>query len=104
MAPSYLAFLIGAWTFFPGRAWQWTAAGLFLLGFPLLLATLDALRARTLGIAVLARRILEQAGHALTQWAITLIFLAYNAAEMLHAIGLTLVRLLVTQRRLLEWE
>src|SRR5204863_3683863 len=68
------------------------------------LGCLDALRARSLGMVVLTRRILEVTGHAITQWAITLIFLAYNAAEMLHAIGLTLVRLLVTQRRLLEWE
>ena len=33
-----------------------------------------------------------------------LAFLAYHAWEMLHAIALTLVRLVVTQRRLLEWE
>ena len=31
-------------------------------------------------------------------------FLAYHAFEMLHAIVLTLVRMVVTQRRLLEWE
>ena len=31
-------------------------------------------------------------------------FLAYHAYEMVHAIVLTLVRLVVTQRRLLEWE
>ena len=31
-------------------------------------------------------------------------FLAYHAFETAHAIGLTLVRLVVTKRRLLEWE
>ena len=33
-----------------------------------------------------------------------LTLLAYHACEMLHAIVLTLVRLVITQRRLLEWE
>jgi cyclic beta-1,2-glucan synthetase len=104
MAPAHLAFLIGAWTFFPGDPLIWTAVALGLLGFPLLLAFTDALRSRTPDVKVLARKVLEQFAQALTQGAITLIFLAYNAAEMLHAIGLTLVRMLVTQRRLLEWE
>ena len=30
--------------------------------------------------------------------------LAYHASESLHAIGLTLIRLAFTKRRLLEWE
>ncbi len=30
--------------------------------------------------------------------------LAYHAFDTVHAIGLTLVRLVVTRRRLLEWE
>ena len=31
-------------------------------------------------------------------------FLAHEAAERVHAIGVTLVRLVLTRRRLLEWE
>ncbi len=104
MAPAHLAFLAGAWTFFPGHPAWWTLAELGLLAFPLWLAFAEALRPRGPDRDVLARSVLEQAGTALAQWAITLTFLAYNAAEMIHAIGLTLVRLLVTQRRLLEWE
>src|SRR5207245_6162152 len=34
----------------------------------------------------------------------TLTFLAYQAYEMVHAIVLTVVRVAVTQRKLLEWE
>jgi cellobiose phosphorylase len=104
MAPAHLAFLAGAWTFFPGHPGAWTLAELALLAFPLWLAFAEALEGRRPDRNVLARSVLEQAGTALAQWAITLVFLAYNAAEMIHAIGLTLVRLLVTQRRLLEWE
>ena len=41
---------------------------------------------------------------AFAQAALTLVLLAYHAWEMMHAIILTLVRLVITQRRLLEWE
>ncbi|MEO5763409.1 MAG: glucoamylase family protein [Vicinamibacteria bacterium] len=104
MAPLHLVFLIGAWTFFPGHPLPWTLAELSILAFPLFLAFWDAMGGKWLDAKVFLRRLFEQAGTALVQWGITLIFLAYNAAQMLHAIGLTLVRLLVTQRRLLEWE
>src|SRR4029077_9289645 len=46
----------------------------------------------------------ESMNAAVARALIAITFLAFHAAEMLHAIGLTLVRLLVTQRRLLEWE
>ncbi len=41
---------------------------------------------------------------AIAQVLLLITFLAYHAVEMLHAIVLTLVRLVFTQRRLLEWE
>ena len=40
----------------------------------------------------------------MAQVLLSLTFLAYHAWETVHAIGLTLVRLAVTKRRLLEWE
>ncbi|HET7379280.1 MAG TPA: glucoamylase family protein, partial [Gaiellales bacterium] len=41
---------------------------------------------------------------AVAQTLLQITFLAYHAYEMAHAIALTLVRLVLTQRRLLEWE
>ena len=46
----------------------------------------------------------EDANTALAQTGLQLTFLASQAWERVHAIGLTLVRLAATQRRLLEWE
>ena len=40
----------------------------------------------------------------LAQAFLTLVLLPYHAWETVHAIGLTLVRLVVTERRLLDWE
>ena len=103
--PCYVAFLAGAWTFFPGAPWMWTAALLAVLAFPAFFKIPGVLRPRRGERAtVWARYLVEEIGTALAQWAITLTFLAYQAAAMLHAIGLTLVRVLVTRRRMLEWE
>ena len=46
----------------------------------------------------------EDARTALAQAALQLTFLASQAWDRAHAIGLTLVRLAATKRRLLEWE
>ena len=53
---------------------------------------------------VFVRAAMEELGTAFTQALIDIAFVAYRAFEMLHAILLTLVRLVITQRRLLEWE
>ena len=75
----------------PSSPLVWTAVALTPVLFPLLLlllrpATLDDVR------TVLARVLLRST------------FLAHDASTHLDAIGTTLVRLVVTRRRLLEWE
>jgi cyclic beta-1,2-glucan synthetase len=50
------------------------------------------------------RTTLEDLRTDLARGLLQVVFLANQAYEMLHAIGITLVRLAVTQRRLLEWE
>ena len=47
---------------------------------------------------------LEELSTSFAQAFLTLVFLPYHAHQMLHAIVLTLVRLAITQRRLLDWE
>ncbi|MGH2628535.1 MAG: glucoamylase family protein, partial [Anaerolineales bacterium] len=46
----------------------------------------------------------EDVKTAVAQTLLQITFLAYHAYEMAHAIVLTLVRLVITQRRLLQWE
>lgn len=105
VAPGYLAYLAGAWTFFPGSAETWTAAAVAILSSHVYLAFLDATHGRgEEPWPVFLRGIVEKTRTALAQVVVSVAFLAYHAADMLHAIGLTLVRLLITQRRLLEWE
>jgi cyclic beta-1,2-glucan synthetase len=106
VAPSLLALLAAAWTVLPGRPAVWTATVLAVLGAPVLIELLRALRGprahQTLGSFL--RGSWEETRTALARSAVDVALLAYRAWEMLHAIVLTLVRLLITQRRLLEWE
>ena len=55
-------------------------------------------------LRVFLRIVREDVQTAAAQVLLYLTFLAYHAYEMVHAIALTLMRLLFTQRRLLEWE
>jgi cyclic beta-1,2-glucan synthetase len=50
------------------------------------------------------RLLAEDAQTAVAQVLLVVVFLAYHGFQMVHAIALTLVRLIVTQRRLLDWE
>ncbi|HYN05586.1 MAG TPA: glucoamylase family protein, partial [Vicinamibacteria bacterium] len=106
MAPATVALLLLAWTTLPGSPGLWTAAVLAALAF-----SLYPLALKTLGgpptqqpWRVFLRLMREDANTALAQTGLHLTFLASQAWERVHAIGLTLVRLAATKRRMLEWE
>lgn len=89
----------------PGRPLAWTLGGLSVVAFPLLASLAQMLRWKSdRPVRVHLRGVLEDLSTAFAQALLTLVFLPYHAWEMVHAIGLTLVRLVVTQRRLLDWE
>ncbi len=106
MAPATAALLLLAWTALPGSPAVWTAAVVAALAFPalpLLLTALAGPRQRQTW-SVFLRDVGGELETAVARTILQLAFLASEAAQMGHAIGLTLVRLLVTRRRLLEWE
>jgi cyclic beta-1,2-glucan synthetase len=80
-------------------------AALAILAFPALLTLGGVLQGRQgepLGVFLRAR--FEALRTNLAQALVRVTFLAYHASEMVHAIVLTLSRLVLTRRRLLEWE
>ncbi len=106
MAPGTVALLLLAWTTLPGSPSVWTAAVLAALAFnlfPLALTTVGGPPPQQ-PWRVFLRGVREDASTALAQTGLHLTFLANQAWERAHAIGLTLVRLTATQRRMLEWE
>ncbi|MFA6957176.1 MAG: glucoamylase family protein [Thermoanaerobaculia bacterium] len=106
VAPALLAFFAAAWTFLPGSPLVWTFGGLTVVAFPFVASLVSLLRPRPEQepAQVHVRGLVGDLSASFAQALLTLVFLPFHAWEMVHAIALTLVRLVFTQRRLLEWE
>ncbi|MGH7428671.1 MAG: DUF3131 domain-containing protein, partial [Candidatus Methylomirabilaceae bacterium] len=106
VAPAIVAFLALAWLALPGNPVTWTVAVLAAIAFPLypLAVRFVTGPASQQPLGVFLRILGEDVKTAGAQAVLQITFLAYHAYEMAHAIALTLVRLVITQRRLLEWE
>ena len=106
LPPATLVLLVLGWTVLPGHPVVWTAAGLAALLFPFASTALEILRGPTRDQSprVFLRTAADDLKTAAARGALQLTFMAHEASERLHAIAITLVRLGVTHRRLLEWE
>lgn len=101
LAPMLLLWFAAAWTVLPGPAWVWTLLGVLVPGFPALTSLLSTLLnsvGNPQGLTAV-RRLWKD----LVRWLLQLAFLPYEAVIDAHAILVTLYRLLVTRRHLLEW-
>ena len=103
--PALVVMLVLGWAVLPGSPWLWTTLALGVLALPLLKWLISAVLgfARSLSLAVFRswrNRVPQMAGQTL----LAVVFLADQARLMCDAVVRTLVRLLVTRRRLLEWE
>jgi cyclic beta-1,2-glucan synthetase len=106
VAPTLLALLVAGWTVLPPPRWAWTLMVIGVAASQLLpvVARLLVGPGRAQSIPVFLRNLRRDAAVALAQIFLSLTFLAFHAFDTAHAIGLTLVRLAVTRRRMLEWE
>jgi cyclic beta-1,2-glucan synthetase len=106
VAPALLALLVAGWLLLPGSPRAWTAIVLVVAASQLLsvLARLLIGPGRSQSASVFLYNLRNDAATALAQIVLSLALLAFHAFDALHAIGLTLVRVVVTKRRLLEWE
>jgi cyclic beta-1,2-glucan synthetase len=106
VAPTLLALAVAGWTVLPGTPSFWTAAVIGVLASQLLpiLARFFIGPERAQSLPVFFRNLWRDTIIALAQMGLGVTFLAFHALDTLHAIGITLVRLTVTRRRLLEWE
>jgi cellobiose phosphorylase len=106
VAPMLLALLVAGWTILPGAHWFWTATVLAVMASRLLpvLAQMIVGPRRAQSFPVFRRNLRADTAIALAQVILGVTFLAYHAWDSAHAIALTLVRMAITKRRLLEWE
>ncbi|MCX6071733.1 MAG: cellobiose phosphorylase, partial [Chloroflexi bacterium] len=100
LSPSLLALLVAGWLWLPGPALLWTALAGLAPGASILAGMALGFRLR------LGTPLLEQFRPLwidLARWILALVLLPFEALMALDAIGVTLARLLLTRRRLLEW-
>ena len=105
-APSLLLLVLAGCTLLPGSAWVWASAAAAIAAIPLLSAVVrppGSWRLRR-PMRVHVQGAIEDIKMAAAQSALAIVLLPFHAQETLHAIGVTLVRLTITRRRLLEWE
>ena len=105
IAPALVAMLVLGWAVLPGSPWLWTATALGMLALPLLKwiigTALGCVRTVSLaGLKSWRNWVPQLVGQIL----LTMVFLADQARLMCDAVARTLARLLVSRRRLLEWE
>ncbi len=107
VAPALLALFVAGWLVLPGSPGVWTLIALSTLAAPLLagavIAYLDGLIEN---YTVPGRRRLtpwQPLSQAFGRFAITLSFVPYEAGMVVRSVAVTLYRLFVTRRNLLEW-
>jgi cyclic beta-1,2-glucan synthetase len=106
VAPTLLVLLVAGWAVLPGPRWFWTMTVMGVAASQLLpvMARLLVGPRRAQSIPVFLGNLRRDAATALGQIFLSLTFLAFHAFDTAHAISVTLVRLVFTRRRMLEWE
>jgi cyclic beta-1,2-glucan synthetase len=105
-APAVLALLMLAWAGTMGSPLFWTIATLIVIGFPLVppaVRLLGGPRAHQ-PLRAFLQDVSAETKVAAARMVLQVTLIAYHAYTTLHAIGVTLVRMAITRRRLLEWE
>lgn len=106
VAPALVALFVAGWALLPGAPLAWTLIALATIGVPVImrLGQLLAGPQRGQGLRVYLRAAGEDLEADLARVSLHLTFLAHQAWDMLHAVGVTLARLVRGQGRLLQWE
>jgi cyclic beta-1,2-glucan synthetase len=101
IAPGLILFALAGWTILPGSPWVWTALTILAPGAHLFTDVISGLARGPRRGSI--RGMLAQWADQLGRWFLAIAFLPKEAAIALHAIGLTLWRVAVSRRHLLQW-
>ena len=101
-----MVFMLGTWLLFPALGGLGSMIVLSMISLPGLFGALINVfrKPADFSWAMHLRGVAGSGGRQLGQMLLTLAFLPYDAFISLDAIGRTLMRLLVTRKRLLEWQ
>lgn len=100
-APSLMLLLVLGWLWLPGPPLFWTAFVLLLAAGPAITNLVDRLLRKPQENIASAPRLTNQRNFV--RWLLCLVFLAFESIATAAAILITLVRVFITRRKLLEW-
>jgi cyclic beta-1,2-glucan synthetase len=106
LPPATVVLLALGWSVLPGSSALWTAIALGGIAIPVVLCVLALASGprRAQGWRAHLRVAADDCRTAIARAGLQLAFMANESAERIHAVAVTLVRLTLTRRRLLEWE
>lgn len=106
VAPSVFFLIVGACLFLPGNPLFWIALAMLVIAFPVYTNLAEALIIPPKGLSFESHigGIWKDFYKMSKQALLSLIFTPYQAFISLHAIIVTLIRLMFTKRHLLQWE
>jgi cyclic beta-1,2-glucan synthetase len=99
--PALFALLSAGWLWLPGSPLIWTLASFAVPAADLVTTTVTGLTRRSPRTSVSG--LMQSSQYDAVRWLLQLAFLPYTAQLTVDAIGATLVRLMASHRRLLQW-
>ena len=106
--PALLALFVAGWLLLPGSTWVWTFLALVVSVTPVLVGLLTALtrvqrQSDSGGTLSVLKSQWASLRMGIARWGLSLVFLPYEAVLMVDGIVTTLVRLLISHKRMLQW-
>ena len=101
LPPTLLTLLIASWLFLPGSPLIWTLLVLLPSALPVAVQTIQY-TTHNIGRLTL-KQLLKPTLLPLTRWTLTILFLPYEALLALSAIGITIARLFIVRKHMLQW-
>jgi len=101
LPPTILVMFAASWLFLPGSPLIWTLLVLLPSTLPIAAQTVNYGR-HNIGKLSL-RQLFRPTLQPLIRWALSLIFLPFEALLILSAIGTTLIRLFIARKKMLQW-
>jgi cellobiose phosphorylase len=105
LAPSLILLIVSAISFLPGKASFWLGCVALVITLPLLISTVEQMARNGFKLRSSKHHISGFFGFKASffQLLLTTVFLSYQAIMVMNAIMVTLVRVLITKKKMLEW-
>ena len=101
LSPTLLTLLIAGWVFMPGSPLIWTLLVLLPSALPVAVQTLE--HGKHSFVWPTFKQLLKPTWLPFTRWLLSIFFLPYEALLALSAIGITIARLLIVRKHMLQW-